>query len=65
MNFHLSDDEAAQLWGRLQKLQDELKEMAGNDDKATVNVWWLLHRLREIDSETIWMVSPEIEETNN
>lgn len=58
-HFHLTDEEATKLWGRLQHLQDEIKGMAGNDDKATVNAWWILHRLREIDTQTVWMAKQE------
>lgn len=58
-HFHLTDEEATKLWGRLQHLQGEIKGMAGNDDKATVNAWWILHRLREIDNDTVWMAKQE------
>ena len=63
--YYLTDYDATKIYEELDKLQEDLRTMAGDDDKATVNVWWLLCRIREIHHSVVWGFSSPEEQKEN
>lgn len=63
--YYLGDHDATKIYNQLDDLQKELLEMAGNDDKATVNAWWALCRIREIKGSVVWGFRSSEEQKEN
>ncbi len=57
--YSLTDDDATLLHDGLQSLHDELEQLADNRDFATVNIWYILHRIEKLQFGVIWGFAKE------